>query len=111
MNTSRNRNDSKEVSDIEVEATLHAVLRDDGLLIPDHIDEISSLEKSLDLTGVPTPDSNKFRQLLKQETSSKDSDKVTHLFGPCQTVPADIRENLAMAARNGGFITEDIRKK
>ena len=64
-----NRNNRKELSDAEVEAALHAALRDEGYLFPESAEEVAWLKASLDTAGVPTPDSNKFKQLLRQAVS------------------------------------------
>jgi len=48
----------------EVEAALHAALRDAGLQFQRTEEDIAKLEARLDLTEIPGPDSNKFRQRL-----------------------------------------------
>ena len=106
-----NRNNRKELSDAEVEAALRAALRDEGHLFPESAEEVASLEASLDTTGVPTPDTNKFKQLLRQQPAHSTNKKIMHLRGSGREVSAKVEENLAIAARNGGVISEEIRKQ
>lgn len=99
----------KELSDAEFEAALHAVLRDEGYLFPCNEEEVASLRASMDLDGVPTPDTEKFRQLLRQ-TAQKvvDLSRATRITS--HEVDQDL-EKLAMVARNGGKIADDIRNR
>jgi len=60
----------------------------------------------MDTTGVPTPDTQKFRQLLHQT-----EEKVVELPNSAKVSSREVEENLAMAARNGGEISEEIRKR
>ena len=109
MKTHSNDDQPKELSDAQFEAALHAALRDEGCLFPTNAEEIASLEESMDLNGVPTPDTEKFRQMLRQKT-----EKIVELPSTakvsCDEVDQNL-ENLAMAARNGGEITDEIRKR
>jgi hypothetical protein len=99
----------KELSDAEFEAALHAALRDEGYLFPRNAEEVASLKASMDMNGVPTPDTEKFRQLLRQMAQ-----KVAELPNTARLRSREVEEDLeklAMAARNGGEITEEIRKR
>jgi hypothetical protein len=109
MHTHSNDEQRKELSDAEFEAALYAVLRDEGYLFPQNEEDIAALKASIDMNGVPTPDTEKFRQLLRQA-----AEKVVELPTTARLsspeVEADL-EKLAMAARNGGEITPEIRKR
>ena len=99
----------KELSDGEFEAALHATLRDEGYLFPRSAEDVASLKASIDMNGVPTPDTETFRQLLRQN-----GEKVVKLPRTTQFTSPEVEldlEKLAMAARNGGEITEEIRKR
>lgn len=106
MKAQPNRKSPKELSDAEFEAALHGALRDEGYLFPRSAEDVASLEASMDTTGVPTPDTQKFRQLLHQT-----EEKVVELPNSAKVSSREIEENLAMAARNGGEISEEIRKR
>ncbi len=113
MKTHSNSEQPKELSDAEFEAAVYAALRDDGYLFPRITEDVASLKASIDMNGVPTPDTEKFRQLLRQSeenivefpTTTRIGSKISSL-----QVEQDL-EKLAMAARNGGEITEEIRKR
>src|SRR5690242_8821927 len=104
MKAQPNRQSPKELSDSEFEAALHAALRDEGHLFPRNAEDIASLQANLDTTGVPTPDTQKFRELLHQT-----EEKVLELPTTTKINSSEIEENLAMVARNGGQISPEIR--
>lgn len=125
-----NREQPKELSDAEFEAALHAALRDEGNLFPRNAEEVALLKASLDMNDVPTPDTQKFRQLLRQVAANDrdltpDNQNIRQLFrrmaeksakicGTDWLGSCEVNENfdrLAMAARNGGEITEEIRTR
>jgi hypothetical protein len=110
MKNKPNRNNRKELSDAEVEAALYAALRDEGYLFPESAEEIASLEARLDTSGVPTPDAYKFTQLLQRQNADE-TNKVVRFPHSARAVSANIEENLAVAARNGGTISAAIRKQ
>jgi hypothetical protein len=104
-----NHEQPKGISDAEFEAILHAALRDEGCLFPCNAEEIALLKASMDMSGIPTPDTQKFQQLLHQIV-----EKVVKLPSTTKVSSCEVDENiekLAMAARNGGEITEEIRKR
>src|SRR5438067_532430 len=109
MKTHSNDEQPKELSDAEFEAALHAVLRDEGCLFPSSAEEVASLEESMDLGGVPTPDTEKFHRMLRQKPQNIVELPSTAKLS-CNEVNQNL-ENLAMAARNGGEITEEVRKR
>jgi hypothetical protein len=104
-----NREQQKALSDAEFEAALYAALRDGGYLFPRSAEDIASLKASMDMNGVPTPDRQKFRQLLHQMPEN-----VIELPDTAKLNSPEVEkglEALAMVARNGGKITEEIRKR
>lgn len=107
MNEQTHNKQNRPVSAEEVEAALNATLRDQGLLFPRTVEDISNIEAETDLADVPTPDSNAFRQFLRQ----RDDNKVISVPGQASALADEIAENLAMAARNGGEIPDEIRRK
>jgi hypothetical protein len=125
-----NREQPKELSDAEFEGALHAALRDAGNLFPRNAEDVALLKASMDMNDVPTPDTQKFRQLLRQMAKNDDAltqdtknihqlfrrtaEKVTKIFGTDWLGSCEVEENLeklAMAARNGGEMTDEIRKR
>jgi hypothetical protein len=109
MKTHSKDEQRKEPSDAEFEAALYAVLRDEGYLFPRSAEDVASLKASLDMNGVPTPDTEKFRQLLRQTAEKVVGFPTTAKFSS-REVEAGL-EKLAMAARNGGEITPEIRRR
>jgi hypothetical protein len=106
MNTDQSGDASCALTAAEVEAALHAALRDEGILLPKTIDDVAELEATLDLSGVPTPDPQAFAAKLRATIADT---KVVGFPSP-KTAPAK-EENLALAARNGGTLSEESRRK
>jgi hypothetical protein len=106
MNTQPNSEKPKNLTDAEFEAALHSALRSAGQLFPEGEEDIAFLEATLDMNGVPTPDTEKFRQLLRDAT-----EKIVKLPNTAKVTSSSIQENLAMAARNGGEISEEVRRR
>ena len=125
-----NREQPKGLSDAEFEAALHAALRDEGYFFPRNAEDVASLKASMDMNDVPTPDTQKFRQLLRQvakndgvlthdtqkihQLFSRTAEKITKILGTDWLGSSEVEENLeklAMVARNGGEITDEIRKR
>ena len=69
-------------------------------------EDIAALEENLDLTAVPTPDVNGFLAKLRKQRESK----VVPMPRQKEEVVA-AAENLAVAARNGKGIPDEIRQK
>jgi hypothetical protein len=99
----------KELSDAEFVAALHAALRDEVKLFPCSVEEVEALTAQMNMDGVPTPDTEKFRQLLR-DTAQKVVELPRAHPITSQDVEADM-ENLAMAARNGKAISPEIRRR
>jgi hypothetical protein len=103
------RSERKELSDAEFEAAVNAALRDEGYLFPRNPEDVASLRASIDMDGVPTPDAEKFHQLLRQAAKNiVELPRAGRLTS--REVEQDL-EKLATAARNGGEITGQIRKR
>lgn len=106
MKTQPNSERPKDVSDAEFEAALHSALRAAGHLFPESEEDVASLEATMEMGGVPTPDTEKFRQLLREST-----ERIVTLPNTAKITSCEIQENLAMAARNGGKISDEVRKR
>lgn len=106
MNTHQSGDASRALTAAEVEAALHVALRDEGILLPKTIEDVAELEATLDLSGVPTPDPRAFAAKLRAATG----DAKVVAFPKPKPAPAK-DENLAMAARNGGALSEETRRK
>ena len=106
MNTHQRDDASGGLTAAEVEAALHASLRDEGILVPMSPEDIAELEATLDLSGIPTPDPRSFAAKLRAETGHA---KVIG-FPNTSAVRAQV-ENLALAARNGTALSEETRHK
>ena len=106
MNTHQSGDASRALTAAEVEAALHVALRDEGILLPKTIEDIAELEATLDLSGVATPDPRAFAAKLRAATGDAE---VVAFPKPKPTPAKD--ENLAMAARNGGTLSEETRRK
>jgi hypothetical protein len=97
------------VRDEDLEALVHQVLRADGKVFPASEKDISNLEAEIDIEEVKPIDPARLLARIRGEKTEESSDKVVPLFGE---VPNQVQEDmLAMAARNGGQITEEVRKQ
>lgn len=92
-----------------LEALLHQVLREDGKVFPASEQDITNLEAEIDPDDVKPIDSTRLLARVRGEATEENSEKAVPLFGD---VPSLVQEDmLAMAARNGGQITEDTRRQ
>src|SRR6266478_3955424 len=97
------------VRDEDLETLLHQVLREDGKIFPASEKDISNLEAEVDPNEVKPIDPARLLARVRGEKMGEDAEKVTPLFGD---VPKQVQEDmLAMAARNGGQITEEVRRQ
>lgn len=95
--------------DENLEALLHQVLREDGKVFPASEQDISNIEAEVDPDEVKPIDPARLLARVRGEATEEDSEKVVPLFGD---VPSQVQDDmLAMAARNGGQITEDMRRQ
>jgi hypothetical protein len=93
----------------DLEALVHQVLRKDGKVFPVTEEDIRNLEAEVDPNEVKPIDPARLLARVRGEATEEESDQVVPLFGQ---VPNQVREDmLAMAARNGGQITEEMRRQ
>lgn len=93
----------------DLETLVHQVLRKDGKVFPVTEDDIRNLEAEVDPNEVEPIDTSRLLARVRGETTEQESEQVVHLFSQ---VPSEVREDmLAMAARNGGQITEEMRRQ
>ena len=90
-----------------VNRALHSMMKQEGMIFPETLEDIEVMDAKVDTAGTPTPDVNRFRRFLrgKEVIQSRKSAKVVAFQD------ANITEKLAMAARNGKPIPADIRKR
>ncbi len=92
-----------------LEALLHQVLREDGKVFPASEQDITKPETEMDTDEVTPIDPARLLARVRGEATEDDSEKVVPLFGD---VPSQVRDDmLAMAARNGGQITDEMRRQ
>lgn len=97
------------VRDKDLEALVHQVLRADGKVFPVSERDISNLESEIDTDEVKPIDPARLLARIRGEKAEESSDKAVPLFGE---VPNQVQEDmLAMAARNGGQITDEVRRQ
>lgn len=97
------------VREEDLEALVHRVLREDGKIFPASEKDIINLESEIDIEEVKPIDPARLLARIRGEKTEEISDKVVPLFGE---VPNQVQEDmLAMAARNGGQITEEMRRQ
>jgi hypothetical protein len=93
----------------DLEALVHQVLRKDGKVFPVTEEDIRNLEAEVDPNEVKPIDPARLLARVRGEATEEESDQVVPLFGQ---VPNQVREDmLAMAARNGGQITEEMLRQ
>jgi hypothetical protein len=93
--------------DRNLESLLHQVLREDAKIFPMSDEDIRNLEAEVDLDGVEAIDPTRLLARVKGETNELKENIVPLFGGDTQTVESDMR---AMAARNGGKITEQVQQ-
>ena len=91
-----------------LESLLHQVLREDGKVFPVSEEDIRNLESEIDPHEVETIDPARLLARVRRE-KPEESGKVVPLFGKTSSEVED--ELQAMAARNGGQITDEVRKQ
>lgn len=106
MNTHQSGDASRDLTAAEVDTALHAALRDEGILLPKTIQDVAELEATLDMNGVPTPDPKAFSARLKAAKAG-----ANLLPMPDSTSTTASEEDFAMAARNGGTLSPETRRK
>ncbi len=97
------------VREEDLEALVHQVLREDGRVFPASEKDISNLESEIDIEEVKPIDPARLLARIRGEKTDESSDKAVPLFG---NVPTQVQEDMvAMAAHNGGQITEEARRQ
>ena len=91
-----------------LESLLHQVLREDGKVFPVSEEDIRNLESEIDPNEVETIDPARLLARVRRE-KPEEFGKVVPLFGKTSSEVED--ELQAMAARNGGQITDEVRKQ
>lgn len=86
---------------------LHDMMRQDGLAFPATPDDVERIEAEIDDSRLPTPDVNGFREFLHGAPAMQPA--ATSKILPF--VNAALADDLALAARNGGEIDPEIRKR
>jgi hypothetical protein len=93
----------------DLEALLHQVLREDGKIFPTTEIDIANIEAEIDVDEVKPIDPARLLARVRGEETEEATEKVVSLFSE---VPNQVREDmLAMAARNGGQISEELRRQ
>ena len=96
------------IRDEDLEAILHQVLREDGKVFPASEQDIRNIEAEVDQDNVESIDPARLLARVRGEDGNADK-KVVPLVAE---VPKQIEDDmLAMAARNGGEMTDDIRRQ
>lgn len=91
-----------------LESLLHQVLREDGEVFPVSEEDISNLEAELDPNQFEAIDPERLLARVRGEQTEKPK-KLVPLFGkPCAELEGELH---AMAARNGGQISDEVRKQ
>lgn len=107
----KNGNKNQKKADIpreDLESLLHQVLREDGAVFPTSEEDIRNLEADLSGEEIEVIDPSRLLARVRGE-ETKAKEKIVPLFGD---VSKEVNEDLqAMAARNGGQLTEDIRRQ
>lgn len=86
---------------------LHDMMQQDGLAFPATPDDVERIEAEIDDSRLPTPDVNGFRQFLQGAPAVQPTDASKIL----PFASAALANDLALAARNGGEIDPEIRKR
>ncbi len=93
----------------DLEALLHQVLREDGKIFPTTEKDISNIEADIDVDEVTPIDPARLLARVRGEEKEVATEKVVPLFGE---VPRQVKEDmLARAARNGGQVSEEVRRQ
>jgi hypothetical protein len=91
----------------EVENIAYTTLRDSAKLFPKSIDDLETLESELEGAALPKPDTKKLLKMLRGELPRPEPKLPQH--GPEPVL--EFTESLALAARKGKKITDEVRAK
>lgn len=98
---------NKRVTLAGTKMALYEMMQQNGLTFPITPADVERIEAGLDDSRLPTPDVNNFLQFLRGIPLSKPSVASKVLLSE----NAELLNGLALAARNGGGIDADIRKR
>jgi len=102
-----NKPNSKKATLAGTKRALHDMMQQDGLAFPTTPDDVERIEAETDDSRLPTSDVNAFRQFLHGAPAAQPTDASKIL----PFANAALADDLALAARNGGEIDPEIRKR
>ena len=100
-------NQKKKATLADTKRALHEMMKQDGFSFPETPEDVDRIETEIDDSQLPTPDVNAFMEFLRDGTRANPLPASKVL--PFQS--AAFANDLAMAARNGGTIDPEIRKR
>jgi hypothetical protein len=102
-----NSNPKKKATLAATKRALHDMMTQDGVAFPETPEDIDRIEAEIDDSSLPTPDVNSFIQFLHGEKPEPAVE--ASIISPFES--ATHAQDLALAARNGGDIDAEIRKR
>lgn len=103
-------NPKKKATLAETKRALHEMMVQDGIAFPETPEDVDRIEAETDDSGLPTPDVNGFMKFLRGEPAEAPLPASKIL--PFQSAAhANDLADLAMAARNGGTIDAETRRR
>lgn len=102
-----NQPNSKKATLAGTKRALHDMMQQGGLTFPTTPDDVERIEAETDDSRLPTPDVNAFRQFLHGAPAAQPTNASKIL----PFANAALADDLALAARNGGEIDPEIRKR
>jgi hypothetical protein len=103
-------NPKKKATLADTQHALHEMMVQDGIAFPETPEDIDRIEAEIDDSRLPTPDVNSFMKFLRGEPTEPPLQASKIL--PFQSAAhANDLNDLAMAARNGGPIDPETRKR
>ena len=100
-------NPKKKATLAETKRALHEMMVQDGIAFPETPEDVDRIEAETDDSRLPTPDVNGFMKFLRGEPAEAPLQASKILPFPS----AAYADDLAMAARNGGTIDPETRRR
>ena len=100
-------NPTKKATLADTTRALHEMMVQDGIAFPETPEDVARIEAEIDDSRLPTPDVNGFMKFLHGEPAEAPLEASKIL--PFQS--AAYIDDLAMAARNGGTIDPETRRR
>ncbi len=100
-------NPKKKITLADTKHALHEMMVQDGIAFPETPEDIDRIEAEIDDSRLPTPDVNSFMKFLRGEPT----ETPLHASKILPFQSAAHANDLAMAARNGGTIDPETRKR